>query len=190
MHEQKRFDAAKLFCKRKLACFSCCMKLEGARRVSMKSKYIFHHDNYYHTLKSQVGNGIPVFHGVRQRGGGIGSVLGGIAKYALPLIAKYVLPHAKSAVADTFSDLTKNGLSVKQALKSNGLQFLKNVGSGVVSSVLSKQSGNGLVRKSTKPANFAPRSSLLKTLLKKKTRIKKRGVSKKTRKRTRADIFS
>ena len=159
-------------------------------RFNRKSKYIFHHDHYYHTLKSQIGNGIPVFHGVRQRGGGIGSVLGGIAKYALPLIAKYILPHAKSAVASTVSDIAQNGLTVKQALKSNGLKFLKKVGSGVVNSVLNNQSGSGIVRKRAGRQSFNHRGTQLLKTSKISRKPKKCGKSKKAKQRTRADIFS
>lgn len=118
----------------------------------MKQKYIFHHDHYYHTLKGQGGEGIPVYHGVRQRGGGIGSVLGGIAKYALPLLMKYVFPHARNAALSTISDVAVNKESIKNSLKKNGIGFLKNVGAEVLNSVSNSQSGSGVQhRREAKP---------------------------------------
>ena len=160
----------------------------------MKPKFIFHHDHYYHTLKSQIGSGIPVFHGVRQRGGGIGSVLGGIAKYALPLIAKFVLPHAKSAVANTVSDIAQNGLSLKQALKTNGVKFLKDVGSGVANSVLNNQSGSGITRKRVSDLHSlnSSRTKLIKTVIPpyRKKQSQQLSKAKKKKQRTRVDIFS
>lgn len=159
----------------------------------MKSKFIFHHDHYYHTLKSQIGSGIPVFHGARQRGGGIGSVLGGIAKYALPLLAKFVFPHAKNAVTNTVSDIAQNGTTVKQALKTNSAKFLKDVGSGVVNHFLHNQTGSGLTRK--RVGNLQSLNSrqtkIVKTAIptQHSKRSKQSNVRKK-KQRTRLDIFS
>lgn len=121
----------------------------------MKQKYIFHHDHYYHTLKEQGGEGIPVFHGVRQRGGGIGSVLGGIAKYALPLFMKYVFPHARDAAISTISDVAVNKESVKSSLKKNGIGFLKKVGTEILNTTNNTQSGKGINRKRAKPKSKA-----------------------------------
>ena len=158
----------------------------------MRQKYIFHHDHYYHTLKGQIGAGIPVFHGVRQRGGGIGSILGGIAKYALPLLMKYVFPHAKEAALRTLSDVAVGGQSVKGALKKNSVGFLKNVGGDVLSSATAKlQTGKG-IRKVTKSTTSCKPKTVKKkkntqTATKRKLPTTKKGV---VAKRTRLDIFS
>jgi len=155
----------------------------------MRQKYIFHHDHYYHTLKGQVGAGIPVFHGVHQRGGGLGSVLEGIAKYALPLLMKYVFPHARDA-ASKIADVKLGGQTVKRALKKNGIGFLKNVGVNILSSAKEElQTGKG-IRRATKKAT----TSRKKTVKQKPTgkTIKRKLPSKKgtVTKRTRLDIFS
>lgn len=150
---------------------------------TMRQKYIFHHDHYYHTLKSQIGGQIPVFHGVRQRGGGLGSVLGGISKYALPLIMKYVLPHAKEAGLRTISDVVK-GSSVKSALKKNGVGFLKNVGGELIRSTLNSsktQRGKG-VRVTSKKRKTKEKA--------KKGKKRKANPKKVPAKRSRKDIFS
>ena len=162
----------------------------------MKHRYIFNHDHYYHTLKGQIGEGLPVFHGVRQRGGGLGSVIGSIAKYAIPLIQRYILPHAKSAALSTLADVTSGGQSIKQALKRNGVGFLRNVGGDILSTAKnSNQTGRGLNR-------GVSRKRRVSTVIKKSTprkRIKKKSPNKKRTKpakkkqkkaRSRLDIFS
>jgi|GEM_PF-5556485 len=157
----------------------------------MKHKYVFNHDHYYHTLKQQIGSGIPVFHGVRQRGGGLGSVLGSIAKYAIPLVKQYIIPHAKNAILSTVADVTLGRHSLKESLKNNSVGFLKNVGNGVVNKLNSEQSGRGLIRKRKQS------STILSNLKKKvKNNIKKRvskskvTSTKRKKNRTKQDIFS
>jgi hypothetical protein len=133
----------------------------------MRQKHIFHHDHYYHTLKGQIGEGIPVFHGVRQRGGGLGSVLGGIARYALPLLMKYVFPHARDAAIRTVSDVTTNGASLKSSLKKNGIGFIKNVGVSILKNTIASQSGQGIKRKiKGKKKSKKPTKRVKKTLQK------------------------
>jgi hypothetical protein len=111
----------------------------------MKHVHIFNHHYYHQTLHEQVGKGIPVFTGYRQKGGGLGSILGFIGKYAIPLINKYVLPHAKTALVNTVSDLG-SGKTLKQSLKSNSVKLLQNVGNEIVK----RQIGNGLGSKKIK----------------------------------------
>jgi hypothetical protein len=111
----------------------------------MKHVHVFHHDFYHHTLEHQIGGGLPVFTGYRQRGGGLGSILGYIGKYAFPLLKKYVLPHVGSAVIDTISDL-KHGHPMKEAIGKNAIKMGKNV----AKSVLTQQTGRGLGAKKRK----------------------------------------
>jgi hypothetical protein len=158
----------------------------------MKQRYIFHHDHYYHTLKRQIGEGVPVFHGVRQRGGGLGSVLGSIAKYAIPLIQRYIIPHAKTAAFSTFTDLASGSHSIKQALKKNSLGFLKNVGQDIAKTANSSgQTGSGLSRK-RKRGKSQTTGKKRKTTKKprKIPKTKKRKSKAKKQARSRLDIFS
>jgi len=105
----------------------------------MKRIHIFDHNAYHSVLHHQIGNGIPVFAGYRQQGAGLGNILGLIGRYVLPLFAKHVLPHAKTAVLNTISDITK-GKSLGDAMHANTSSLLQNVGS----SLLNRQSGEGL----------------------------------------------
>ena len=111
----------------------------------MKHPYIFHHHHYYHTLKSQIGGGYPIYSGTRQRGGGIGGILGFFSKYALPLISKYIIPHAKEAVFRTASDVAKNKSSFKEALKTNTQNLAKNIGKDIFHNLT--QTGKDFKRK-------------------------------------------
>jgi hypothetical protein len=122
----------------------------------MKSQYIFHHHHYYHTLKSQIGGGIHVYSGIRQQGGGLGGVFNFIHKYAIPLISKYILPHAREALVNTASDLVENRSSLKQSIKSNSKSFVKNVGKSLLKNLTQKGEGKKKSkRKSTQPLSKA-----------------------------------
>jgi len=159
----------------------------------MRCKYIFQNDHYYHTLKSQVGHGIPVFHGVHQRGGGIGDILGGIAKYALPLIAKYILPHATSTIASTLSDVSHNGFTVKQALKKNSLNLVRNVAGSVADSVQKGKCISKRRNKSKRVVQKVKRKKPSKIKRKKTSKVRK-GLKKpkknrKKQNRSKLDIF-
>jgi hypothetical protein len=105
----------------------------------MKQVHVFDHSLYHQSLQQQIGHGMPVFLGSRQKGGGLGSILGFIGKYAIPLLNQYIIPHAATAVMDTLSDVSK-GAPVKDSMKKAGIQMLKNVGR----SVLNPQQGHGL----------------------------------------------
>lgn len=105
----------------------------------MKHVHVFHHEHYHRVLENQIGKGIPVFRGYRQKGGGLGSILGFIGRYGLPLITKYILPHAAPAIMSTVSDIT-NGQSIKTALKSNAIKMATKFGK----SILKPQAGAGL----------------------------------------------
>lgn len=105
----------------------------------MKNIHIFNHHHYHETLNEQIGKGIPVFVGSRQKGGGLGSILGLIGRYVIPLLQKYVFPHAKNAIVNTVSDLAQ-GKPLSQTLKNQTLGMLKNVGT----SLTKPQKGSGL----------------------------------------------
>ena len=161
----------------------------------MRQRYTFQHDHYYNTLKEQIGQGIPVFHGVRQRGRGLGSVLGGFAKYALPLLMKWVLPHAKQAALKTVSDIAGGRHSVKSALKHNSIGFLKDVGENIIHSVVTKtkQTGKGVKKRTytrTKSTNKPKKARVARKPVVNKRKRKATPKRKPTAsKRSRLDIF-
>lgn len=161
----------------------------------MKHVHIFDHEEYHKTLKGQVGHGLPVFVGYRQKGAGLGNILGFIRRYAIPLISKYVLPHAESSLRGVANDIV-SGKPISDALKTNALTMVKNVGK----SVLKNQSGGrlrpskGKTPKSTalilsKPLREKVISRKKKSESKKvKTKSKKK-PSKKSSHLTKCDIF-
>lgn len=85
----------------------------------------------------------------RQRGSGLGSIFGSIARrlipfarnFLLPAAQKYVLPHAKQAVKNIADDIL-SGKNVKQSLKEHGKTAIKGIGDKILS-----QSGSGRKRK-------------------------------------------
>jgi len=103
----------------------------------MKRIHIFDHGAYHQSLIHQVGNGLPVFAGYRQHGAGLGNILGIIGRYVLLLFARHVIPHAKSAIPNTISDVVK-GKSLGEAFQANGSSMLRNLGSSLL------QTGEGL----------------------------------------------
>lgn len=119
----------------------------------MKRLHIFDHSEYHKALHEQIGNGIPVFNGYRQKGGGLGGILGYIGRYALPLLNKYILPHAKNALINTISDVT-SGVPLKSSIKSNATSLLNNVGNHIAG----RQAGGNMVR--TKRVKSSSISSL------------------------------
>lgn len=88
----------------------------------------------------------------RQRGAGLGSVLGAIARTLIPIARnilwpaakKYVLPHATEAARQVAGDVL-SGRNVKESLKEHGKGALKGIGKQIIS-----QSGKGRGRRSTK----------------------------------------
>lgn len=106
----------------------------------MKHLHVFNHEHYHHALEHQIGNGIPVFSGTRQKGGGLGSIIGFLGRYALPLLKKFVFPHAKAAALSTLSDIS-SGKSIKEAVSGNAATMVKNVGHSIIKG---EQTGSGL----------------------------------------------
>jgi len=115
----------------------------------MKHIHVFHHESYHDALNPQSGRGLPVFKGYRQRGGGLGGILGFFARHALSVISKYLLPHAKSTALSIASDVMKNK-ALKTTLKKNGLELLQKVGKDLLAN--SEQKGSGIKRK--KPSSI------------------------------------
>lgn len=111
----------------------------------MKTVHVFDHHAYHSAISDQMGRGMPVFSGIRQKGGGLGAVMGFLGRYAIPILSKYVLPHAKEAILNTFSDISHNPSDVKDTIKANGKRFLTNVGKELSNNILQK--GKGIKRK-------------------------------------------
>lgn len=89
----------------------------------------------------------------RQRGAGLGSILGSIARRLIPIARnilwpaakKYVLPHATAAAKQVAGDVL-SGRNVKESIKDHGKQALKGIGEQIIS-----QSGSGRHRRRIKP---------------------------------------
>jgi hypothetical protein len=105
----------------------------------MKHVHQFDHRLYHKALEGQIGRGLPVFTGYRQRGAGLGSIIGLIGRYVLPIIQEHVLPHAKTALVNTVKDIIK-GAPVKEALLRQGGDMLQKVATGLEK----RQTGSGL----------------------------------------------
>ena len=82
-------------------------------------------DPYTPYYLNQAGNGLPVFTGARtQRGHGLGSIFGGLAKMVLPL-AKRVLPVVKRHAVKTGMRIARDvmkGNSLKKAARKRVLE--------------------------------------------------------------------
>ena len=109
----------------------------------------------------------------------------------MPVVKRYVLPHGKNALLSTISDIAENGdsNSVKQALKKRGLGLIRNIGTDLAKSVLTRQTGAGILSPTargrhtgTTVTKISKRSSQL--------AAKSRNPKKKNSKRSKLDIFS
>lgn len=97
----------------------------------------------------------------RQRGAGLGGILGTIARRLIPIAKnilwpaakKYVLPHATDAARQVAGDII-SGRNVKESVKEHGIHALKGIGGRIIS-----QSGSGRRRRSIKPKKRKSTSS-------------------------------
>lgn len=106
----------------------------------MKTPHVFNHSDYFHTLHSRIHDQLPVYHGYKQRGGGLGSIFRILSNYAIPIIKRYIIPRAKQALLSTTSDIVQ-GTPIKQSLKKSSKKFLNNVVSDLLPG---QQTGSGL----------------------------------------------
>lgn len=157
------------------------------RLETVNMKYLFNHDDYYHTLKGRIPVGSPVFQDSNQRGGGLGSILCKFGRYIIPVTKKYILPHAKEAVLSTLSDIHQNGADVSEALKRNGLRCIKNIGNSVVNS---KQVGGNITRKKRGAVILSPIKAKIRKTFRKTKRESNKKKSKKKATRSKTDIFA
>lgn len=152
----------------------------------MKSMYVFNHEHYHNALK-------PRHHSVvlpryyRQRGGGIGGIIGSLTHYAIPVVQQYVIPEAKKAAIRTIGDVV-SGTPITTALVNNGKTFLSNVGKDLIQPII--QSGASINRKRRRKAHPTVTIHSRKKPKSEKTKpVKKKVVCKKLCK-TKRDIFS
>ena len=90
------------------------------------------YDSYY---VSQVGAGIPVYHGGElQYGNGLGNLLGGLFRSAIPLLKKGAKALGKTALqtgADIVDDV-RSGKNIKSSVKKRAREAGRNVGNKAV----------------------------------------------------------
>ena len=107
----------------------CC---DGSRHL---------YETYY---MDQTGNGMPVFYGSRgQRGHGLGSILGGLFRGAMPMIKRGLAAFGKQALRTglEMANDVADGYSVKSSAKQRIPQAIKRLAGGVLN-----QSGSGHVK--------------------------------------------
>ncbi|KAJ8048961.1 hypothetical protein HOLleu_01485 [Holothuria leucospilota] len=86
----------------------------------------YHNDprDYEHYYLQQVGNGLPVFHGARvQKGYGMGNILGGLFRSAMPLFKRGAKALGKEALrtgVEIAGDVL-HGTSLRRAAKTRGI---------------------------------------------------------------------
>lgn len=101
-----------------------------------------HYEDYY---LHQIGHGLPVFRGGRgQRGHGIGNILGGLFRSAVPLLKKGAKALGKEALRTGMAVAgdVLDGRSLKSSVKTRGLAASKRVARKAVSSVTASSNGN------------------------------------------------
>ena len=108
-------------------------------------------DQYETYYMTQSGNGLPVFQGSRgQRGHGLGSMLSGLFRSALPMIKSGLASLGKHALRtglEIASDVA-DGSSFKDSAKARVLPGIKRFAQ---SEIFSKQSGSGKRRRKKVP---------------------------------------
>ena len=152
--------------------------------MPVKSVYVFHHEHYHNALKSQLHSKyIPHYN--KQRGGGIGGVIGSVSHYVIPIFKSYVMPEVKNAAVKTLEDVLQ-GTSIPNALLANTKSLIENVVKNIIQP--NAQQGGSISRKA-KRTSYKPLETTTKRKLKKpkkKKTVKKKCASKCKSKR---DIF-
>ena len=98
------------------------------------------YENYY---LQQVGQGIPVFEGANlQRGYGLGGILGGLLRSALPMLRRGVQSFGKQALSTglNIAQDTINGQNFKAAAKRRMKETGRTLGKQVVKRMAGKRS--------------------------------------------------
>ena len=77
---------------------------------------------------------------IYQRGSGILSFLGGLARKTIPFLMEHILPEAGNLYRNVGRDLN-DGRSIRSAMKKHGIRALKNVGKRVLGGKKKKKKG-------------------------------------------------
>ncbi len=166
-----------------------------------KAHAMHHHDPHFlnqYYLK-QVGSGMPFYRGSTglQKGYGLGGLLGGLFRSAMPLLKKGAAAIGKQALHTglEIAEDVMGGQNVKSAAKKRIKQAGKQLGSKAIRKI---QTGKGKKRKNNN--NRKSRAKIRRTsasATRKSTAIKRRRVgqnarrpSNKRRRRTYNDVFS
>jgi len=104
----------------------------------------------------------------RQKGSGLGGILGSIARRVIPLAKHYILPHAKKAIKNISKDILE-GKNVKDTLKRHATTAIKDVGQGILN-----QSGSGTRAKLKKKSRKRSKLEIQNGTIKKRKAAKKR----------------
>ena len=137
------------------------------------------HQNIY-----QTGHGfdLPIYKGVKvvQRGQGIGSLLGKLFKFALPIVKKHVLPQVTKGVISTVGQAVAepnlNREKVKRIIRRKTKETGKQILSSVLNSKRKRQKGRGRRNKKTtkrNKSNLFPKKRKIVVLKRKVVRPKK-----------------
>lgn len=65
-------------------------------------------------------------------------------RYSVPVIKRYIVPHAKKAAYNTYRDIMK-GSDIRSTLQRNSLGLVQDIGNDVIENL--KQKGRGIRRK-------------------------------------------
>ncbi len=136
------------------------------------------YENYY---IRQVGQGIPVFEGTNlQRGYGLGGILGGLLRSAVPLLKQGVKSLGKQALK-TGMNIAQDALA-GQSIKTSAKRRLKETGANLGRQAVRKMSGGGIKRRR--------RNSNRQNTIKRKRKQGTRVISRQRKRRRRSsDIF-
>ena len=120
------------------------------------------HQNIYQT---GYGFDLPIYKGVKvvQRGQGIGSLLGKLFKFALPIVKKHVLPQVTKGVINTVGQVVAEPNLNRRKVKNIIRKSTKETGKRILTDVLNRkrrrQKGSGKRNKKTSKKNRRPLSS-------------------------------
>lgn len=115
----------------------------------MQELHTFDNQQYYHALNNQAVGNIQIYRVERQRGGSFSNVARLFSKYVIPLINRYIIPHARQSLVTTASDMLE-GASLKSALKKNSKTLAQNILTGISN----QQKGGAAKKRSKKVFNF------------------------------------
>ena len=125
---------------------------------------------------------------VRQRGRCIGSLALKVARHALPLLSKYVLPSAKRVGKDFALNLLPEVFDVVTGGESTTSSTIKKAVKRAAGKTVKKQLGPGAAKKKRRRQSVGKSSKTNNSRTEKKGR-KKTTTTKKTQKRKKIDIF-